>query len=257
MKVYSTSLNYHEEIQKAEAGDVSAMVRVAFAILHGNTSETLQPEEAELAIGYYKRAAELGDKSAMLDLGACYMDGRGVKRDVEESLRWYERGWDPNDPNACFCLGCINRYDYPAGGGEILSEDPERISKALQYFKRGAELMGVDCLYELGELCLSGKSVKKYPQMAFALFMKAFEEHDDDIISDRGLRVYLRLAECWHYGIGTKADLQEALDYIQLFREEQRRRMQAGELEEDYIIERAEKEWIAINRALDAASGEE
>lgn len=257
MKINSAALNYYDEIQKAEAGDVRAMVRVAFAILHGNKSEKLQPEEAELAIRYYKRAAELGDKSAMLDLAACYMDGRGVKRDVEESLRWYERGWDPDSPSACFCLGCINRYDYPEGGGEIPSEDPERIVKALKCFSRGAELMSSDCLYELGELYLFGKSVTKDPQKAFALFMKAYEEYDDDILSDRVLRIYLRVAECWHYGIGTEADLHEAFDYIQMFRDERRRRVRAGEPEEDYIIDRAEKEWVEINRELEASSGEE
>ncbi len=47
MKIYTASLNYLDEIKKAEAGDVEAMIRVAFAILHGNKTEKLQPEEAE------------------------------------------------------------------------------------------------------------------------------------------------------------------------------------------------------------------
>ena len=47
MKIYSASVNYLDEIQKAEAGDVKAMIRVAFAILHGNKPEKLQPEEEE------------------------------------------------------------------------------------------------------------------------------------------------------------------------------------------------------------------
>lgn len=49
MKIYSASLKCSDEIQKAEIGDVKAMIRVAFAILHGNKTEKLQPEEAERA----------------------------------------------------------------------------------------------------------------------------------------------------------------------------------------------------------------
>ena len=257
MKIYSASLNYLDEIHKAEAGDVKAMIRVAFAILHGNKTEKLQPEEAELAIRYYKRAAELGDKSAMLDLGGCYMNGRGVERDVEESLRWYERGWDPDSPGACFCLGCLNRYDYMNGGEEVPVSDTERIAKAVGYFQRGAELLNSDCLYEMGELYLSGIGVPEDKKKAFELFMDAFEEHDDDILSDRALRIYLRLAECWHHGIGTEVDLYEAFDYIQMFREENRRRIPAGEIEADCVLEEAEQEWIAINREIEATSGED
>ena len=227
------------------------MIRVAFAILHGNKSDTLQPEEAERAIGYYKRAAELGDKSAMQDLGACYMDGRGVKRDVQEAFRWYEKGWDPNDPGACYCLGCINRYDYLEDGSEVPTKDPERIGKAVNYFERGAELLDSDCLYELGELYLSGTGVPEDKEKAFSLFSDAYDEYDEDVLSGRGLRIYLRLAECFHYGIGVGADLGEAMDYIRLFREEHRRRSKAGEKEEAYIIERAEREWISIHRDTD------
>lgn len=250
MKVYSAQLDYYHEIQKAEEGDVKAMVRVAFAILHGNKDERLEPEEAERAIRYYKTAAEMGDKSAMMDLGACYMDGRGVKRDVAEAVRWYERGWDPDDPGACFCLGCINRYDYLEDGTEVPTTDPARIEKAMDYFKRGAELLDCGCLYELGELYLTGTGCRIDPEKAFQLFQDSFEEHDPDVLSDRVLRAALRLAECWHYGIGTESDLEEALEYITFFRREHRRRCLFGEKEEDIVVESAEKEWIAINRDL-------
>lgn len=256
MKIYSASLNYFDEIQKAEAGDVKAMIRVAFAILHGNKTEKLQPEEAELAIRYYKRAAELGDKSAMLDLGGCYMSGRGVERDAKEAARWYELGWDPDDPAACYCLGWLNRYDYLNDGEEVPTSDAERITKAVQYFKRGAELLNPDCLYELGELYLSGTGVPEEGEKAFCLFMKAYEERDEDVLSDSALRIYLRLAECLHHGIGTEVDLEEALHFIQLFRKENRRRVSIGETEAEYVIEKAEQEWIAINRELDAVSRE-
>ncbi len=255
MKIYTASLNYLDEIKKAEAGDVEAMIRVAFAILHGNKTEKLQPEEAERGIRYYKKAAALGDRSAMLDLGACYMDGRGVEKDVQEAIRWYEKGWDPDDPDACFCLGCVNRYDYLNGGEEVPSSETERITKAVQYFKRGAELLNSDCLYELGELYFSGIGVPDDKKKAFELFMEAFEERDTDVLSDRGLRIYLRLAECRHYGIGTEVDLGDALNYIRMFREEARRRVPAGEIEADCVIEEAEKEWIALNNDIDAVFG--
>lgn len=251
MKIYSAQLDYLEEIQKAESGDAEAMVRVAFAILHGNKTDNLEPEEAERAIRYYKTAAEMGNKSAMMDLGACYMDGRGVERNVEEAIKWYERGWDLDDPGACFCLGCISRYDYLVDGTEVPTADPDRIEKAMSYFRRGAELDDCGCLYELGELYLSGTVCEADPEKAFQLFESSVEEHDLDVLSDRVLRAYLRLAECWHYGIGTGVNLEEAMNNITFFRSEYRRRRRFGETEEDTVLKRAEKEWIAINRDLD------
>ena len=66
--------------------------------------------------------------------------------------------------------------------------------------------------------------------------MKAYEERDGDVLSDSALRIYLRLAECLHHGIGTEVDLVEALNFIQLFRKENRRRVSVGETEAEYVI---------------------
>lgn len=35
-----------------------------------------------------RKAAEQGDAKAMYNLGACYFDGTGVKRDEAEAMKW-------------------------------------------------------------------------------------------------------------------------------------------------------------------------
>lgn len=42
-----------------------------------------------LALSWYRRAAELGDKPAQLQVGLMYLNGQGVAADPEEAQRWF------------------------------------------------------------------------------------------------------------------------------------------------------------------------
>ena len=229
MKIYSSELDFGKEIAAAEAGDTKAMVRVAFAILNGRLSETIHPDEAALAIRYYETAAAHGDKSAIMDLAACYMDGRGVRRDVQTSMQLYAQGFDPTSGSSCFCLGCVHRYDYPEGGGEIPTRSAGRIAKAIDYFTQGAALENADCMYELGNMALHGIGMEKDDKKALIWFQCALDALDEEILSGRGLHIYYALALCYYHGYGTAVDHETAEEYISYFMQEKRRRHKYGE----------------------------
>lgn len=251
MKIYCSEMNYPVERRKAKLGDRDAMVRVAFYILNGNLKEQFSKREVKRAIRYYMKAAKRGDKSAMLDLAACYMEGKGVERNHREAVKWYNRGYEPNNPSSCYCLGWLNLYDYLEDKSEIVTTDPVRVRRALYYFQKGADLESSDCLYELGVIFLSGKGVEKDSRKAFRFFRKAEQLSDPEILNDRLLHIYLRLAECCHYGIGTSINLDKAFYWICLFRDEFHRRSRYREEESFQIIEEGEKEWKAINIDID------
>ena len=40
---------------------------------------------------WYRKAAELGDATAMFNLAVCYADGEGVPQDLAEAARWYRK----------------------------------------------------------------------------------------------------------------------------------------------------------------------
>lgn len=84
-------LNYYEEMKHAEQGDLDAMFNVAFYIVWGDPASPVEPEAAALAVKYFKANAENGGTDSMLDLGAMYLEGRGVRKDEKEALLWYEK----------------------------------------------------------------------------------------------------------------------------------------------------------------------
>jgi hypothetical protein len=57
--------------------------------------------------------AEQGDAEAQFVLGSMYRDGQGVEKDLEETLRWWQRAAELGNVDAQFALGDI----YSGGFG--------------------------------------------------------------------------------------------------------------------------------------------
>lgn len=73
--------------QRAESGDVSAMVDLANDNNTGNGMAQNYPE----ALKWFRRAADLGDAGAMTSVGLMYATGKGVPVDRAEALVWFNR----------------------------------------------------------------------------------------------------------------------------------------------------------------------
>jgi hypothetical protein len=81
-------------------------------------------EDPESAATYYKRAADLGDGTAMFFLARMFMNGRGVARDVDAAFRYTELSAETNDPDGLTALAflCFTGHEgYP--------EDQQRAEK--------------------------------------------------------------------------------------------------------------------------------
>jgi hypothetical protein len=250
MVIFPSEMNLYEEIKKADAGDGEAMMRVGFYILFAHPHEPLEQEMADRAIEYYEKAAALGYKTAMQDLGAAYMDGVGVERDLQKSLEWYRKGWDPQDGASCMCMGSVSRYDYLTDGEEVPTTDPERIADAVYYFKLGADLNDSDCLFELGELYLTGIGVEKSVEKAFELFSKAEEYAEPDLVNDRSPLLYWRLGMCYRYGWGTVSDKDMALEYLEFAIHEWSCREKLGIDGEKYYRRQATEELQSLKKEM-------
>ena len=66
------------------------------------------------------------------------------------------------------------------------------------------------------------------------------------IVNDSYSDVCFRLAECYHYGIGTEKDLQQALFFAGIVRDEAKARLDRGDMYGGYLYPRALKEWQDI-----------
>jgi len=54
-------------------------------------NDSIIKKDDEKAVYYFKKAAENGNDKAQLELGCCYMDGRGVGTDWEKAKFWCNR----------------------------------------------------------------------------------------------------------------------------------------------------------------------
>ena len=245
-------LNYREEMEAAETGDLDAMFNVASYIVWGDMTCDPEPEMIELAIKYYTANADAGDTDSMLDLGAMYLEGRGVPKNEKEALRWYKKAADLGGHNACRCIGNFYRYDVLDDGTPIPTADPERLWAAFRWYEKGAENDEENCLYELGDFYRHGLIVEMDADHAFELYWRAYEVIMDKIMPDHFSNndsysdVCFRLAECFHYGIGTNIDMEKAKAFIEIAMDETKKRVDEGDVYGGSALPQVEKEWLAI-----------
>lgn len=140
-------MNEQKLIQSAEAGKVSAMMKLAgyykkkssiksedkvgdvmsvedfFKNL--DAKEVGKEKFKALAYKYYRMAAEAGNARAMAEVAHRLYDGIGVEKNVEESNEWYRRAAEAGDPPAMRVMA-------------FLSKDAE---EKFKYFKLSAELL--------------------------------------------------------------------------------------------------------------------
>ncbi len=248
------TLNYAEEMRLAQQGDLDAMFNIASYIVWEDPTSPIEPEMAEIALDYYIKNADNGDTDSMLDLGAMYLEGRGVEKDKQKALEWYRKAANLNGYRACRCIGNFYRYDVLDDGTPVPTEDPERLQQALEWYQTGAKRQEENCVYELGDYYRFGIIVEKDEKKAFELYQHALEIiigvvlQDEWAVNDSYADVCLRLAECYHYGIGTEPDLKKAKYYIQIAKKEAKTRLDSGDKYGGSALSRAESEWLEIFR---------
>lgn len=88
----------------------------------------LTPDKRKAA-RLYEKAAKLGHRQAMNDLGVMHHAGDGLPRNLEEAVHWYEASGTPQSLNA---LGCV----YVQGGPTVPRDD----GRAGDLFRRAAEM---------------------------------------------------------------------------------------------------------------------
>jgi serine/threonine protein kinase len=106
----------------AEMGEPRAMVAM------GELSENNQDQQG--ALEWFRKAADAGDASGMLHLGAIYEIGAGVPQDDKAAAYWYQKASDEGNSAAMYDLGAM----YENGSGV-----PEDLNKAKLLYQRAAE----------------------------------------------------------------------------------------------------------------------
>ncbi|KDQ17561.1 hypothetical protein BOTBODRAFT_105679 [Botryobasidium botryosum FD-172 SS1] len=74
-----------EEIGAVKTELVMAIYEVGQSFFHGWGVAS----DKKMAVSYYLVGARLGDLESQQELGYCYANGKGCKKDLKESAKWY------------------------------------------------------------------------------------------------------------------------------------------------------------------------
>ncbi len=113
------------------------------------------------ALGAYRKAADKGSTSAMVELGVHFGTGVGVAKDEVQARKLFERAADAGNPRGVSNLAAL-------GGGS-----PSDSIKARALLLKGAEANSAAAQYQLGLMMAEGVGGPKDDIAARALFEKA------------------------------------------------------------------------------------
>jgi TPR repeat protein len=116
------------------------------------------------AISTYRKAADKGSTSAMVELGVLFGTGSGVPKDEAQARKLFERAAEAGNPRAVANLAALSN-----GGGGAPS-DPVKTRALLS---KAAEINSPEAQYQLGLLLAEGTGGPKDDVTARALFEKA------------------------------------------------------------------------------------
>jgi TPR repeat protein len=145
------------------------------------------------AIEWFARAAEKGNRDAIIDLASLH-EGES---NLPEAIRWYERIAETGDQWAMAQLARIHHRE-------------NNWDESLHWFRRGAELGDVELQLKLARLYLDGEGVPRDEREAFRWYMAAASGNYSRA------RAYLPVARLYASGVGTARDLVEAYAYVEL-----------------------------------------
>ncbi|UZO08334.1 uncharacterized protein OCT59_028592 [Rhizophagus irregularis] len=181
-KIAQYNLGNYYKNGEAEKGDNCAQINLGLLYETGEGTEI----DLEMAVYWYKKAAENEYKVALYKLGLYYQIGKVVEKDETEKGNHYAQN----------SLG----FMYENGGGTEKNKE-----KAFYWYNKAAENGNRDAQYNLGECYELGNGVvDKDETKAFEYYEKSAENGDIDS--------KFQLGYCYVNGIGTEVDEEKGFE---------------------------------------------
>ena len=126
-------------------------------------------KDVEAAIGYFEKAARLGNVHAQYMLGKVYLDEDGEHRNLEKAVLWLTKAADNGNSLAQYALGKLYR------DGEHVEKD---VAKAVEMFMKAAEQNNSFAQYQLGKLYLLWQDISKDVEAALRWLTMSAEQNN-------------------------------------------------------------------------------
>ena len=166
-------------------------------------------QDYEKAFEWFERSAKQKNKFAQFSLANLYYYGSGVEKDLSQAFLWYQRASSQGQPYAAYSIAQMYRYgEYVtkdndtaqryykqalSGFLKIESDDmadddlfyklgqmfklglgtDSDVTKAIEYFRRSAEMNNKNGLFEYGKALLIGEHIPQNADSAVKLLEKA------------------------------------------------------------------------------------
>ena len=203
-------------IELGRQGDPEAQYRLAGALRLGE----LVPQDLERSLFWCRSAAEQGYAPAQNDYGSMVLNGMGCEANPEESVSWFRKAAEQGLAQAQWNLAL--RYLHGSG---IAPDDNQAVLWLVMAYKQGH----IEATSQLGTMFRFGRGVTRDLLMAAQLHVSAAKNGDpvahgnladyrselEDLALDGRPEASLALAQIYEAGLGTDADLPEALAWLQ------------------------------------------
>ena len=145
-----------------------------------------KPSKREEAFELYKKSAEAGYMQATVNLGNCYLQGIGTKRNQQEAFKCFSDAANNGNAYGQFCLGMC----YRNGNGI-----PQNELMAIKWLKKSAAQNTIEAQYQLAVIYSRGTVAHKNEKEAFSWMKKAANQNYLPAVTELG--------QYYQMGIGT------------------------------------------------------
>lgn len=142
----------------------------------------------------YIDAANQGDAEAQYQIGMCYREGTGVRKNMKMSAQWFTKSAEQGHAKAQFQIGWA--YNF-----KVYGVKPDR-EQALYWMTKSAEQGCVEAQEALGMNFYSDFGMSPNPSKAFYWLTKAAEQGSTNVLHNLGFYYY--------NGKGVKQDYEQA-----------------------------------------------
>jgi uncharacterized protein len=129
-------------------------------------------KDYQVALKWFRKAAEQNDAKAQVAIGKMYEVGDGVPQNKQQAVIWYQKAAEQGYCEAQYICGLM----YFDGVGV-----PKDYEQAIKWFVKASEQGKFMASIKLGEIYEQGKAVPQDYQQAVKWFLKAVEQGNYDV----------------------------------------------------------------------------
>ena len=193
---YQKALQFY--VSSAKAGDESSMMQAGLLYQYGYGTKA----DSEIAMDYYRKAADAGNSYAMVYVACMYELGQDfVKQDLDKAFEWYKKAADLGNPEAMIYLGDMYRI-----GKYGMKNDQPDYNMARFWYEEALKNGCIDAYYSLGFMYEEGLGADCDYEKAFEYYQKS---------SEYGSALAMcRIGYLYDYGyIGGEVNSEEAMNW--------------------------------------------